>query len=75
MLHCRAQIYRFRGTAALTILASPNVDQGYFTPQEARQIAIALLQCADDIEARPFVNSRMPTVLVGEENWYENQNR
>ena len=62
-----AQVHRFREAVAFWVKSpegrkAPTV---YLTPDLARQLASALLACADDVEARPFTESTAGTVTIG----------
>ena len=52
------QIHRFRDLVAVHL---PTGCTEYFKPQEAQALALALIACADDVQARPFVESQFVT--------------
>ena len=54
----KAQVHRFRDRVALSL---PTGDTTYLTPADALRLADLLHQCADDITARPYVQSRFIT--------------
>ncbi|MDD3030364.1 MAG: hypothetical protein PHS57_08860 [Alphaproteobacteria bacterium] len=52
------QIHRFRDLVAVS---SPTGMTEYYKPQEAQALALALIACADDVQARPFIESQFGT--------------
>ena len=54
----KTQVHRFRDRVALSL---PTGDTTYLTPADALRMADLLHQCADDIAARPYVQSQFIT--------------